>query len=35
MKKGYIYILSGLGIIGIGSAFYFWRRGKGKSKIEK
>tara|TARA_R110000772_G_scaffold237824_1_gene349727 strand:- start:57 stop:167 length:111 start_codon:yes stop_codon:yes gene_type:complete len=35
MKKGYIYILSGIGVIGFGVALYYITRGKGKSKYEK
>lgn len=35
MKKSYLYILSGLSIITLSSAWYFWRRGKGKSKYEE
>lgn len=35
MKKPYLYIAGGLSIIVLSSAWYFWRRGKGKSKYEK
>ena len=35
MKKGYWYIIGGVSVIGVATAIYFWRRGKGKSKIEK
>jgi hypothetical protein len=34
LSKGQIYIISGLTLIGISSALFFWRRGKGKSKVE-
>ena len=34
MKKGYVYIISGVALLGVASALFFWRRGKGKSKIE-
>ena len=34
MKKGYVYIISGLSVIGVATILYFWRRGKGKSKVE-
>jgi LPXTG-motif cell wall-anchored protein len=35
MKKGYWYIIGGVALIGVASGLFFWRRGKGKSKIEK
>jgi LPXTG-motif cell wall-anchored protein len=35
MSKGYVYIISGVALLGVGSALYFWRRGKAKSKYEK
>jgi hypothetical protein len=35
MKKEYVYIISGIALIGLGSAWYFIFRGKGKSKYEK
>jgi len=35
MKKGYWFVIGGFSLLAVSSAFYFWRRGKGKSKIEK
>ena len=35
MKKPYQHIIGGLSIIILSSAWYFWRRGKAKSKYEK
>ena len=34
MKKGYIFIISGISILGLATILYYWRRGKGKSKVE-
>ena len=35
MKKGYIYILSGVGVIVFGVSLFYITRGKSKSKYEK
>jgi len=34
MKKGTKFIIAGAGLIALSAAFFFWQRGKGKSKYE-